>query len=264
MVSFKKSLQFLCLFAALVVSGALIPSAVNADPIDPACDPKFMERMKERAWMEAQREIMIAQSVIAKPDSVFALGCFGEWWDVFQDEDVLAYGKGPSGAIKGFVTGFLGASFNHNFGGGHTSIDDQPKADNCGVIAQIWQHAKCANLSTGQMLTLSDLAGGAEPRQFAMSACPANTVKDLYKTPVENLVAVGLKDVKFDAMNLFIPITAPLSQTDPNNPKCSAGIPTGIQVNGKDEIVCPNPGCSPTSDGKCCKSGVPPSGQCSS
>ncbi len=263
MVSFKKSLQSLCLLSALLITGFVGSSSVMAAPIDPACDPKFMERMKERAWMEAQREIMIAQSVIAKPDSVFALGCFGKWWDIFQDPNVLAYGKGPDGKIKGFVSSFLGASFNHNFGGGHSTITKQVDANNCAVMGQLWDFAKCANLSTGQMLTLSDLHGGAEPRQFAMSACPANTVKNLYKTPVENLQAVGLKDVKFDAMNLFIPITAPLSQTDPANPKCSSGIPTGITVNGNAEIVCPNPGCSPTTAGKCCKSGVPPAGQCS-
>lgn len=40
------------------------------------CDPEFWDVIKDRAWMEAQREITQNWNVIPRPDSVMALGCF--------------------------------------------------------------------------------------------------------------------------------------------------------------------------------------------
>ncbi len=58
----------------------------------------------------------------------------------------------------------------------------------------------------------------------------------------------------FDRINLYAGATEPLSQVASN--ECHPGIPTGVIVGGKAEIVCPNPGCAPVPDGnsfKCAK-----------
>ncbi len=40
------------------------------------CDPEIWEVIKDRAWMEAQRELTQNWNIVAKPDSVMSLGCF--------------------------------------------------------------------------------------------------------------------------------------------------------------------------------------------
>jgi hypothetical protein len=51
----------------------------------------------------------------------------------------------------------------------------------------------------------------------------------------------------FDRINLYAGATEPVSQVASN--ECHPGIPTGVKINGKAEIVCPNPGCAPKLDG---------------
>jgi len=43
---------------------------------DPVCDPHVFSAMKAKATAEAQRENYVNQSIILKPDSLFALTCF--------------------------------------------------------------------------------------------------------------------------------------------------------------------------------------------
>ena len=51
----------------------------------------------------------------------------------------------------------------------------------------------------------------------------------------------------FDPIDLMTAATDPVSQVA--DTKCHPGIPTGVKINGKNEIVCPNPGCFPDLDG---------------
>lgn len=46
------------------------------------CDPEFWDVLKDRAWMEAQREVTQNQNLIPRPDSVLEMTCF----DSFLDE----------------------------------------------------------------------------------------------------------------------------------------------------------------------------------
>lgn len=43
------------------------------------CDPEFWDVMKDRAWMEAQREITQNWNIVPRPDSVMVLGCFNRY-----------------------------------------------------------------------------------------------------------------------------------------------------------------------------------------
>ncbi len=43
------------------------------------CDPEFWDVMKDRAWMEAQRELTQNWNIVPRPDSVMVLGCFNHY-----------------------------------------------------------------------------------------------------------------------------------------------------------------------------------------
>ncbi len=45
------------------------------------CNPDFMEVLKNRAWMGAQRDITQNANIIPRPDSVLSLTCFDSWLD---------------------------------------------------------------------------------------------------------------------------------------------------------------------------------------
>lgn len=51
-------------------------------PAASPCDPKYMDSLESRAWLEAQREITQNQNLIFKPDSVLEYTCF----DLFLGE----------------------------------------------------------------------------------------------------------------------------------------------------------------------------------
>lgn len=214
----------------------------NNAPIDlqPVCDPTFMTAMKTKAWMEAQREFMIAQSTIAKPDSVFALGCFGSFEDAFE----VNFSDGTQYDLSGRVNNFVGAAFAHPYGGGHLqgAGSNNGMSTACGLMLQIWNQARCtqaaqdnpANVRT--LLESSTFDRGAYPQ-----ACPTTGTwaarLDLFRKKAPKL-SVG---AAYDDMNIFLKITAPRSEAG----ACAAGIQTGLLFPGTNtkELVCPNPGC---------------------
>ncbi len=73
-------------FSLLFCSALLVmpsPSCAGSAPSGSAtagatssCDPKFMEALRQRAYMEAQREVVTNAATIWKPDSVMQLTCF--------------------------------------------------------------------------------------------------------------------------------------------------------------------------------------------
>ncbi len=253
-MSVQKSLKSFSL-VALTVFSLCFSGQVNADP---ACDATFMTAMKQKAWMEAQREIMIAQSIIAKPDSVFALGCFGAfhqtfWGSItFQNKQTYA-----TTTLQSDITNYLNASFNHPYGGGHDPAVGATNtlSNNCAIMLNLWNDARCSNLDIAKIKTLTETS--TYNRDAFPAAC---TGPGAWATPLATFstktagVSVG---ATFDDMNLFAGVTAPLSQLTSN--KCSAGLPTGVKISSSsDEVVCPNPGCTPNgaSPQKCCKATV--------
>lgn len=55
-------------------------SAIGAEERN-TCDMEFMEVLKNKAWMEGQREISQNQNLISRPDSVLTLSCFNKHLD---------------------------------------------------------------------------------------------------------------------------------------------------------------------------------------
>jgi hypothetical protein len=245
-LSFKKSMKS-CALTALVVVSLCIAGAAQADP---ACDATFMKAMKDKAWMEAQREMMISQSIISKPDSVFALGCFNSF---FSGSGTGGFSNGTKYDISSKVDSFVSAAFG-TYGGGHLSGTNAPSAG-CGTMMSLWNAARCTNLDEANIKTLTETSTydrGAYP-QACGSPGSWSTPLNTFSTKAAGK-SVG---ASFDDMNLFLGVTAPVSQLSPST--CSKGIETGVTFDGNTkEVVCPNPGCSPNADTspKCCKTTV--------
>lgn len=242
---------------AVVVLSAVLPYA----PLPAAasgCDSAFMSKMQQRAWMEAQREVMNNEKAIWKPDSVLALSCFNG-----QVNDMeISYSKdecaGASGACAGSddvteevtdgSTDYLGASYTSNLGGGNTSIAQKPNASpgDCDSQDKLWEEAKCANVDPVNSFPSFDDLSSTDNRT-APTACTNNPTGE-WTTAKTDMAAVGLNmgAGKFDTVNLFLNVWAPLSTLSGGS--CFSGIPTGVKVGGAsgfEEVVCPNPGCTP-------------------
>jgi hypothetical protein len=247
----QKSFGFCLLLSVTCLLGV---GTASAQQVGPGCDPAFMKAMQDKAWMEAQREIMIAQTTIAKPDSVFSLGCYQNFSNAFT-ASFTNNGGGYTNLISGSIGSYLGASFNHNFGGAHHTL--ARSESNCGAMLSLWNSARGANLDSPSRLldTLKDISTynrGAFPSSFGAPSGFTAPLTKFYGTKVASQ-SVG---AAFDDMNLFAGVTAPASQltTAPNN-KCAPGIKTGVMIGTVDEKVCPNPGCIPNnaSPPKCCE-----------
>ncbi|MEK7801074.1 MAG: hypothetical protein AAB276_01355 [Pseudomonadota bacterium] len=295
MVSFKKSVLLYGVMLGLGLSVS-INTSYALSVLDPACDPAFMSTMKDKAWMETQRETMIAQTIIAKPDSVFDLTCFDGTLGLMKNMTKLTVsgdtsldppGGSSPGPLREHLKKYLDSSFKHSLGGGHypsttpppsTTVSKTIGSSTCEVMAKLWQAAKCENANISDIMDLDGFKS-SEPRKYAMAACsntgtwatvPGNTGKWATTTmdPWYTLTTVGaINTVKyppptvyFDKMNLFTGNTAPYSQTAPpgGSKKCSAPIKTGIMIGTIPEAVCSNPGCTPNGAAipKCCPTGT--------
>lgn len=258
----KKSLKSLALTAIMLSSLGLSLNSASASSVGPGCDPKFMDKMKEKAWMEAQREIMIAQTTIAKPDSVFSLGCFGHFTSGFS----IGFGNGNNYNYSGLVNSYVSSAFNHTYGGGHYggAGSNSGSNTNCTAMQSLWNAARKADLDQPSALlgTLNEFSTynrGSFPTPYTPTGFAA-PLATFYGAKVKGVVlGNATTGVPFDDMNLFAGVTAPQSQlndtTKPNPKACAKGIATGVLFDtDRPEVICPNPGC--VSDGtktpKCC------------
>ncbi len=260
-----KSISFI-IFTGLVMGASVASAAPAAPKVGPGCDPAFMAAIQKKAWMEAKREITIAQATIAKPDSVFTLGCFGAFTNGYN----ISFTNNNIYPFQQRINTFVGAAFAHKLGGGHypASGNNNGANRNCAVMSVLWNAARCDNLTYPSKVldTLQDIS--KYDRGPYPVACPAPQgawgAIDSVGTPLGDIygakVAGKSVNAPFDDMSLFLGVTAPLSQLGSLEPpipeKCSKGVPTGISIGNNPEIICPNPGC--VSDGtdkpKCCDS----------
>jgi len=91
--SFKKLL--VCALAVFV------SSAVSAQSLPDTCDGDFYEVMRAQSWMEAKREMEIAQTLILKPDSVLEYSCFNNQLKALGDVSKDMFGN-ATGSTKLF------------------------------------------------------------------------------------------------------------------------------------------------------------------
>ena len=246
----QKSLSFCLSICLAFVFGT---GTASAQQVGPGCDPEFMKAIQDKAWMEAQREIMIAQTTIAKPDSVFSLGCFDHWASGLT----ISFGNGSNYGYSGKISSYGSSAFNHTHGGGHHTGSNST-ISNCGAMMSLWNSARGADLDSPSRLldTLKDIST-YNRGNFPTPRVPVGFTPKLAKF-YDPKVADKSVGANFDDMKLFAGVTAPFSQLVAPNNKCAKGIPTGVSIDvsggARPEVICPNPGC--VSDGlaapKCC------------
>lgn len=170
-----------CLALVLGTSMGAYAQTVAPQP----CDPAYWNTLTDRAWLEAEREIMQNQNLIFKPDSVFEYTCF---------DRILAHTATHAGAIFSHTSYFgspiipvndglglrnalgtvvydalklfINDNFDHEFLGGRAGDMSATIADTnmnltapppaytslfagsygtCQIMSSIWQTSKCAN-----------------------------------------------------------------------------------------------------------------------
>lgn len=250
---YKSILLKLLLALGLITSFYVMPLSPACAGAQPACDPAFMETLRQRGWREAQREIMMNESFIYKPDSVFALSCFSDALNRVPNSFTAGNATVPTATA---LSTYMGGNFNHNTLGGGAGSQN---TNNCGLMRSVWVSAKCSNVTDAAFnnYTFANLAS-AEPRTNNPQTCgsggaPSNPTTTWNNTNTR-MTTIGA-GASFDNANLFLNITDPFAALSASS-RCSPGILTGVRIaNRYDEKVCPNPGCVPVLSGsslKCC------------
>lgn len=175
----KKTALALLLFGAAIFA----PPVALAQKVAPqACDPGYFQSMKERAWMEAEREIMQNQNLIFKGDSVLEYVCFDKFLnhaaknlgDIFVHtkyfgNEIIKRSEDPEGqgnAIKKAVFNAMDQYLRQNYAAEFLSnrsseLRKPPEVRNgvpaetvtaegknytgCKVMAEVWSASKCMN-----------------------------------------------------------------------------------------------------------------------
>lgn len=160
--------------AMMACVGVTAHAQSNGNP-ETACDPEYMQALKARAWLEAQREITQNQNLISKPDSVLQYTCFNKFLNNAASNFTIENLKRPfSETDEWKTTGFSGTStdealskvvgqalksyldqnFKHTALGGRLSVDlasthvDTVTSDgkySCDIMKQVWELARCQN-----------------------------------------------------------------------------------------------------------------------
>ncbi len=182
------------LIAASIFSVTFLPFsafAQSGEIAEQACDPAYWTTMKERAWLEAEREIMQNQNLIFKPDSVLEYTCFDKFLnhaaknlgDIFVHtnyfgDPIIARTENPEGqghAIKTAVfdamKSYLESNYDPDFLSGRapkmqkppgiTNLGNAPEVttengnnySNCRVMAEVWMASKCLNFAEDEFVS---------------------------------------------------------------------------------------------------------------
>jgi len=170
-------------FTALVLVAVLFPALLNsaqASSIAPqTCDARVWDTMKVRAELETQREVMMNQNLIFKPDSILAYTCFDKMaghaakhggalftHTQYFGQMIINWGapNGMDNAMQNVVVNSMSQYLQQNFGhsqlGGRgqflgaggplnayvaNPVNAGGTDYNCDVMNAVWRAAKCAN-----------------------------------------------------------------------------------------------------------------------
>lgn len=229
-----------------------------------ACDADFMNQITAKATLEAQREMMVNQTHIARPDSVLAYSCFDEKARVLAT--TVNSGKDNKYVKQLALTPikiFLDKNFSHSYGGGKLAFNSQHtdslggSVNNCDAMQLVWDTAKCANIGDEAFLSFEDMTSN-DPRTLPnASACSGSKHLTAEMIAVANNAAPAFKYAQMDAVDAHLDLIKAPSDIKvakgQKKPKCGAPIPTGVKYCSGDcedkapkwidEYVCSNPSC---------------------
>lgn len=251
------------------------------------CSTDTWTAMVNEAVLQTRREMLYNERYIAKADSILAYSCFSEAYfkvgqtlgPVFSEtklwvnKQIDLIGKTTTvnkelgdtsldGAINNAVTdpyeSFLNANFNHDFLGGQLAAaggggGEEGEADSvqshvpCGKMAEVWQQAKCMNITDETPFKrFSELIeADSDPRIYPQNAQCKNTG-----------IAQNMIDIANGTETKFDKITAYMDMLMPDGNTCAQPLSTGVTVVRKkgsgiitqtinyQDGLCISPGCS--------------------
>ncbi len=223
------------------------------------CATDTWTAMVNQSVLQTRREMIANQTYIAKPDSVMAYSCLTDQIDHVREDlgpifsetkrwvnvEVDIIGKTVTvnkelgeysldGAIVNVALSpyeiWMRSFFGHDFLGGtettahtdhgdHAHTEDQSYAG-CGVMAQVWQMAKCRNADDEQMFYKFEDLIGNDPRKFPEGYACNNT--GITQAMIDT--AKG-KQVKFDKVDSYVDRLFP-----GDDGQCAPPVPTGVTV----------------------------------
>lgn len=222
-----------------------------------ACDPKYMDALESRAYLEAQREIAQNQNLILKPDSVLSYICFENLVSAVATDMASQFVPIDVTDIDSVIAAHVGG-FSGKILGDRGSYDS---TNTCMDMNKIWEEATCMNMFDEDRDQFFDFGSSSDPRT---GACPTpdptidkaltsafGTADDATrfkyytvstgKTTTEGLPAFDKYDPHLDKI---------LPKGHALAPTCADPIKTGITVKRVGftpaeypDAVCPNPGC---------------------
>ncbi len=269
-----KPLPLLAGIFLLVLPGlsfAQLPTATPSSPAKPAdspCDPQYYESMKQRAWMEAQREITQNQNLIFKPDSVMEYTCFDKFMNVLAAQatnmfsETTRWGgilsnKSMDNALQNLVGEALGnyidLNFKHKYLGHRSSGDSSinPVSGgtySCGEMLKVWGEAKCmdfiANETNDGFYPFTDYRDDPDKR-FLPAPCDNPQIKNRWTESIDLATVNAKTPWEEDDVRTYFEFLDPsnCSSTGPL-PQIDTGL-TVIPAKGDiyDEKICIPAGC---------------------
>lgn len=226
-----KSVSALQTFLAVLVLGGLfaLGAPARAQDLPPTCDAEFHDLMRSRAWMEAQREVEVSETLILKPKSVLAYSCFGDMKNDAKNIKILQERIGDH-----IDAVFSGISFS------------------CETMDAVSEAMRCTDADKPKIFpSLTALVGGDIRPNCSNYDEPRNThwtkADDIVSLPSPRPVSKGGPDATLTY----------LDKMEGTNCGATVKFKTGLQIQSTtqtyDDFVCLAPGC--WYDGSTCVAG---------
>ena len=241
----------------------------NADSSisDAVCDPNIFNRMRQKAWMEAQRENYTNQSIIKQPDSIFAVTCYDKQLQNAKANLGVAEGTGSSATTNTFqqnvdkTSGEIASSFMAPFSGSNSPGSGSGSGP-CNAMKSVWDASSCENFAGANLATLAEVGrSGTDARGSCTggrndSSGTAGASQYNYNTILSDMGKAGAGVENFDAVDPRHCATLAYSELAAAGCKveCSQ-ISTGLNYRKGNEVSC-QPGCKAEQSGdnwKCVK-----------
>lgn len=266
------------IFVVLALALLWAPAA-QAQTLQPtSCMPDIMTIIEANGLLEAEREIIQNQNLIAKPDSVLEYSCFEqhlslsgfETGQMFTEDeaffnindafiDQFSLDRGIYFVVFQALVEYLRENFWHRYLGDRASLQALPPTGaasfTCYAMGYIWNSAKCADFITPRntrdgFYTFDEYRVMADPRDLPQpQQCPSwpdwsNEIIDSLSASAPSTTPVTANVLNDDL------IVYPLL-FDSNNCAQTVPVPTGLfippfpgaSLTGYQEFICLAPGC---------------------
>ncbi len=217
--------HLLFLVILFVLSGSY--ALAGAMEGQPTCDADFNKRMTSRAWMEAEREIEMAEILIKKPRSVLEYSCF-----LSQAIDLGGAANMGEDAAQVFEQGSLQGSVDY-------LKQSFPGSTTCAAMSEVWKEAQCQNFSENYFIDF--------PVMYAVDMRMCNNPKR--NEDWKKAVLLSVEQGEIDPQQNW------LDQTSAKRCVTIKPQPTGVtyEVDGKplEDKVCLAAGCTYDGENSC-------------